>query len=552
MDGLNQTANNGNNINHTNPANGQLVQQQPPNGTGAAADALNAAAMQQAIAAFQASVEQAVAANGLQNPLFAVAQQQQQLAFPTPSPPAAPAPAAGTIPNPLLMANHAAAVTQSQQQQLWQQAWLSALLPAPQAALTQPYLAAALNPLQPQLLQQMQLQLQQQQQLQPQQLQPQQPAQLLLQPQQQVPAVLLPQPPLVPAAARGLLPAKRKAAGFTSSTNTSFQSDTTQQQQRPGRNRQAATVVSNDCTLEKEPIPKSEAELLLMTQSERRRYERNLREQQRSYKISQQIKLLRDVLEESNIPFRPNKYSILVNVAEYIKQLQSRAIMLDSEHQRLIDTIKYTTEKSSSLLSSSSPGNSTILHHTTLQHQQFQPQPALESDAPLVQGLDYKNVFFNARFPLGVATLDGRVLACSRQMERLLRHQPHQAAATTGSTTTNDAAGGSSLVVDQSFFVFIRNHQEIFEAMADLLKRSTATIETGEGTITKTSRLLFWCGHILSSTNQTVRTGGHVCIESSCPEGLRRRLLLLSRTNSLRLIFFLHQCTVSLYNHLDE
>jgi hypothetical protein len=35
--------------------------------------------------------------------------------------------------------------------------------------------------------------------------------------------------------------------------------------------------------------------------------------------------------------------SILVSVAEYIKQLQSRAIMLNAEHQRLIDTIRKTS-----------------------------------------------------------------------------------------------------------------------------------------------------------------------------------------------------------------
>jgi hypothetical protein len=252
---------------------------------------------------------------------------------------------------------------------------------------------------------------------------------------------------------------------------------------------------------------------------------------------------LRDVLEESNIPFRPNKYSILVNVAEYIKQLQSRAIMLDSEHQRLIDTIKYTTEKSSSLSSASSP-NSNILHrhhnhnNNNTSNNSTTAQPALESDAPLVQGIDYKNVFFHARFPLGVATLDGRVLACNRQMERLLQTGANNGGTNVSSVTNTTTMAGSPLV-DQSFFVFIRNHQEIFEAMADLLKRSTATIETGEGTITKTSRLLFWCGHILSSSNQTVR----IIIISSA-NNIRRRPQTLSRIH--------FSTTVSFYHHLDQ
>ena len=62
----------------------------------------------------------------------------------------------------------------------------------------------------------------------------------------------------------------------------------------------------------KGPPEKDDAELEKMNPAERRRYERNLREQQRSYRISQQIKQLRDVLEESKIPFKPNKFSTSV------------------------------------------------------------------------------------------------------------------------------------------------------------------------------------------------------------------------------------------------
>ena len=105
------------------------------------------------------------------------------------------------------------------------------------------------------------------------------------------------------------------------------------------------------------PQEKSAAILEKMSASERRRYDRNLREQRRSYHISQQIKELRDVLQQSNVPFRPNKYSILVSVAEYIQQLQGRAIMLDSEHERLINTIRSTTEAANSSINNNSNGN---------------------------------------------------------------------------------------------------------------------------------------------------------------------------------------------------
>jgi PAS domain-containing protein len=214
------------------------------------------------------------------------------------------------------------------------------------------------------------------------------------------------------------------------------------------------------------PRPKSGAELEKMTAAERRRYERNLREQQRSHRISQQIKKLRDVLTESNIPFRPNKYSILLSVADYIKQLQSRAIMLDAEHQRLIDTIRETTERVKT-------GQAVPEEVASFDQQ------GVDDDLLLVQGLDYKAVFEHCPYPLGVASLDGRILACNPEFEQVLACRHGELA-------------------EQSLFVFIRNHQEIFEAMASLLKRSSMEQETG----LMQQQLLYWCGHITSSRNE--------------------------------------------------
>jgi PAS domain-containing protein len=235
---------------------------------------------------------------------------------------------------------------------------------------------------------------------------------------------------------------------------------------------------------EKPPERKSERELSKMTESERRRYERNLREQQRSYKISQQIKQLRDVLAESNIPFRPNKYSILVSVAEYIKQLQSRAIMLDAEHQRLIDTIRKTND----MVTSGAATGLMIDYDDNNSH--FLPDfrsssdPDSSSNLLLVPGIDYRNVFDNCPYPMGIATLDGRVLAANEGFEDLL-----------------SCARGQ--MVDQSLFVYIRNHQEIFEAMAALLKRSSVAVETVD-VKNKEDELLYWTGEVLSPRGQKV------------------------------------------------
>jgi PAS domain-containing protein len=223
----------------------------------------------------------------------------------------------------------------------------------------------------------------------------------------------------------------------------------------------------------KAPRVKDEAELEKMTPAERRRYERNLREQQRSYRISQQIKQLRDVLEESKIPFKPNKFSILVSVVEYIKQSQSRAIMLDAEHQKLIDTIRQTTEMVNSGQVPSTVDSSNDSSDATTSEGTDNSGLTM----PATKELDFEVVFQNCPSGMAVCSLDGRVLGCNSVFESSLGVKKDD-------------------LVQQSMFVYIRNHQDIFEAMADLLKRSSAEV------VGKASHLLFWCGHVMSLQNR--------------------------------------------------
>jgi preprotein translocase subunit Sss1 len=122
---------------------------------------------------------------------------------------------------------------------------------------------------------------------------------------------------------------------------------------------------------------------------EKKRQEKNIREQKRSQQISQQIKELRQVLTESKVPFQKNKYSILMSVVDYIKNLQERAIFLDSEHGKLIHTIQQTSEFV----------NNGMIHH------QDEENVNVGNDAELlyVQGLDYKAIFEQCVFPIAVA-----------------------------------------------------------------------------------------------------------------------------------------------------
>ena len=271
------------------------------------------------------------------------------------------------------------------------------------------------------------------------------------------------------------------------------------------------------------PKEKDKEELAKMTPAERRRYERNLREQQRSYRISQQIKQLRDVLAESNIPFKPNKFSILVNVAEYIKQLQARAIMLDAEHQKLSNTINQTHQAIASGQIPSSGEDSDDRGDTVSTYSD-------EHELVMVQGINYTAVFKHCPFALGVSALDGRILSCNHALARLF-----------GSRETD--------MNQQSLFLFIRNHQDVFEAMADLLKRSSVASETGEGVV-REAHLLYWCGHVIAQNHRKVRHFCNVQLGSSSLDIWLSRGAYELNIRLLMLTFLLHFAFSSSFNSI--
>ena len=144
-----------------------------------------------------------------------------------------------------------------------------------------------------------------------------------------------------------------------------------------------------------------------MTPEERRRHERNVREQQRSHKISQQIKELRNVLNESKVPYKPNKFSILLSVADYIKRLQTRATLLDGEHRKLMNTIRETND----LLNNPEA--------TGARRPQEAGNVGNDADLIFVEGLNYTALFQQCSNALGIAALDGTFLVCNSQFESM-------------------------------------------------------------------------------------------------------------------------------------
>lgn len=209
-----------------------------------------------------------------------------------------------------------------------------------------------------------------------------------------------------------------------------------------------------------------------LSAEEKRRYERNMREQQRSYQISQQIKELRGLLTESHIPFKPNKFSILLSVAEYIKQLQARAIMLDAEHRKLVTTIRQTRDM--------------VSEGQTPEPEAEEPEVVGNDDMLFVQGLNYREIFSQCSAALGVAALDGRIIDCNEELQTIF------------GCSRED-------LLSQSIFNLIERHDEVFKAMGDMLKsENEPTIASGMPEDQKAKPPVYWCGLVASKGNSKI------------------------------------------------
>jgi PAS domain-containing protein len=137
--------------------------------------------------------------------------------------------------------------------------------------------------------------------------------------------------------------------------------------------------------------------------AKKRRNERNQREQERAQRINQQIKELRSVLNEANVAYKQNKYSILVNVVDYIKELQSRSLKAEKEHKKLVNTIRLVIDPAK---------NDGFVHRSDSDIDMGNDTNMLRA-----KGLDYRLVFEQCKFPLAIAAIDGRFLLCNSQFK---------------------------------------------------------------------------------------------------------------------------------------
>lgn len=239
---------------------------------------------------------------------------------------------------------------------------------------------------------------------------------------------------------------------------------------------------------------------------DKRRQDRNMREQQRSQKITYQIDHLRDVLAAANVQFKPDKYSTLVSVADYIKQLQERSTTIDAEHKRLLETISRTNELvneqylPTSTSGSKPPGSEKLGGNGDNEGGE---------DSMFVPSIDYRNVFARCGVPLAVLSIDGRFLDCNKGFEQLTGYSREELLPCESSPSEQAAAaaketGEAGALRNLSLFNLLNrdNMEGVFMAMSEMLKNLPSKTESPEG---KAKAKDHWAGVVCLSRDVNLK-----------------------------------------------
>ena len=178
--------------------------------------------------------------------------------------------------------------------------------------------------------------------------------------------------------------------------------------------RKKTTATSSTTSSSYPPISEDESD------RKKRRSQRNLREQERSHQITARINELRNLLAEAGVHFKPDRYSTLVGVVNYIKMLQGRTKSLDEEHRKLIDTISGANRLANG------GGTTTVQsHNKVLGESATQSSSDSNTDEEFLiflQGIDYKFIFKSCGVALAITSVDGRFVDCNEEFLRVTEY----------------------------------------------------------------------------------------------------------------------------------
>jgi PAS domain-containing protein len=205
---------------------------------------------------------------------------------------------------------------------------------------------------------------------------------------------------------------------------------------------------------------------------DRRRHDRNWREQQRSQRITQQIITLKNILEGAQIEFKPDKYSTLVTVGDYIKTLQEQSAKLDQEHQKLLDTLTKTSEIVNSKYAPTKQESVDLMCDSL--------SPPEDEALTKIQGIDYESVFMSSPFPFAISSIDGRFIDCNDEFEALTGYKRDELLPLEFQAKEEEAVDIGGMTYDKdrpqrnlSIFNVLQREsmQKVFSAMSEMLKQ---------------------------------------------------------------------------------
>ena len=257
-----------------------------------------------------------------------------------------------------------------------------------------------------------------------------------------------------------------------------------------------------------------------------RRCERNIREQHRSQRISQQIKDLQSLLQKSQINYKPTKFSVLKGVGDYIEKLQRDIRQIEDETQKLRTVIAHATRLSNTNNNNTDytrmAGNDVVIVQpsNTISNRIVNPSSTSSSSGSIhhpdassscnneqqeQQDL-YKAIFYGCHIAMGIASLDGTFVDCNLEFERLSKCTKAE-------------------VVTQSLFHFIRNSDmaDLFKAMGQMLRTGSSMTNPTATNDEEDEHALFWSGPAFLHRNS-------VMSETSSSEQQPQQQLLLSIT----------------------
>lgn len=135
----------------------------------------------------------------------------------------------------------------------------------------------------------------------------------------------------------------------------------------------------------------------------KRRQDRNVREQQRAHQITQQIAVLRTLLQKAKLPFKPDKFSTLQATEQYIRELQSESVDLSTQHQNLLKTLQQTTEHMHTPYGTES-----------VAADEQTPETASKD---FISGINYQWIFRASPTAFCLTSIDGRFMDCNQRFQ---------------------------------------------------------------------------------------------------------------------------------------